>query len=389
MPALIVFGAISALAAVINGIVNIIHNGEVDQKLDQIIAQLTQLRDQLITAIADIMQAIDGLRREFDHQVALSAIALVNRALYNDAAIFNDEEQALGNSFQAANLLYQETDIVFLGAFLYVATVRLAVLKGLRPSYYCENRFQDEYRGYINKANGWIQQIENSITAMHTVRVVQESRGRPDNLPQDRWVATHLRNAVIVASFFGAWGDDSDATRERVTQQANASLTRGIQQDRQDSGVVDMESTVMAWRQAFQGALRSALVREVLNRPAMAIDVSPDGLMVDGRALPAGIDQRTMLVEFLSSREFRNRIEKTWRAFVDQNDDRLVQFAHRRLFGRDASTEDVALLRGIAIKYGYGAFIAALMCSREYEEKYGRGLPNAGEPILRLILSER
>ena len=384
---LVVFGAISAAAAVINGIINIIHNGHVDDQLDRIIKQLQQLRDQLVTGIAQILEAIDGVRREVDHQVALSAIALVDRALYNDAAIFNDEEQALGNSFQAANLLYQETDNVFLSSFLYVVTLRLAILKGLRPSYYCEVPFEVEYQGYINKANGWIQPINDAITASHTVRVELERRGGTVN-PQSRWVATHFRNRVAVDSFVGAWDDTSEETRASVEQQANASRARGIQKDRQDFGVVDMENTVAAWREAFHGALRVALVREVLNRPTMAIDFNPDGLMVDGRILPAGLDQRATLLELLSSREFRNRIQKTWDTFMNHDDDRLVQFAYRRLFNRDANSKEINLLRGIASHYGYGAFIAALLYCKEYEERYGRGLPAGGEPILKVIESE-
>jgi len=185
-----------------------------------------------------------------------------------------------------------------------------------------------------------------------------------------------------VQIFLGAWGDDSEATQASVTQQANDSRARGIQRDRQDFGVVDMENTVRAWREAFHGALRAALVREVLNRPAMAIDFNPDGLMVDGRILPIGLDLRTTLLELLSSREFRNRIQKAWDAFIQRRDDRLVQFAHRRLFNRDATGDEMALLHGIASNCGYAAFMAVLLHCTEYEERYGRGLPKAGQPII-------
>jgi hypothetical protein len=59
-----------------------------------------------------------------------------------------------------------------------------------------------------------------------------------------------------------------------------------------------------------------------------------------------------------------------------------VQFAHRRIFKREALSEEIRLLRAIASHYGYGAYVAALLGSNEYEERYGRGLPPGGDQIL-------
>jgi hypothetical protein len=119
----------------------------------------------------------------------------------------------------------------------------------------------------------------------------------------------------------------------------------------------------------------------------MAIDANPDGLMVDGRMLPVGLDLRTTLLELLSSREFRHRIHKAWDAFLQRGDDRLVQFAYRRLFHRDATGDERALLQGIASHCGYAAFMAVLLHCTEYEERYGRGLPAGGAPLLKAIAS--
>jgi hypothetical protein len=152
-----------------------------------------------------------------------------------------------------------------------------------------------------------------------------------------------------------------------------------------------MENTLTAWEESFQGSLRRALVSQVLNRRSMAIDSNPHGLMVDGRILSANLDMRTMLVELLTSREFRRRIDRSWDSFVERSNDQLVQFAHRRLFDRDATSEEVAVLHGVASKFGYTAFIAALLYNDAYEQRHGRGLPAAaeGRPITdRLELPE-
>jgi hypothetical protein len=394
--ALIVFGAISAAAGVINTITTLFAHGSIDEKLDTILKQLQELRAEIVTATAEILEAINGVRIEVDRLFALSAMSLADTALFSDAVVFGETEQgqvrALGNAFEAANRLFraldpaQPTTIVFLSPFLYVVTLRIAVLKGLRPTYYCEAHFQEEFQQYIDRGNGWIQRINDAIAASHTVRVATASRGKPPH-QQVRIVATHFRNGVVVDTFMGAWGDDSDETAARVEQQAHAARARGIEQDRRDFGVVDMENTVKAWRDAFHGALRAALVREVLNRPAMAIDFNPDGLMVDGRMLPVGLDLRTTLLELLSSREFRHRIHKAWDAFMQRGDDRLVQFAHRRLFHRDATGDEMALLHGIASHCGYAAFMAVLLHCTEYEERYGRGLPAGGAPLLKAMES--
>src|SRR5512132_1605467 len=130
------------------------------------------------------------------------------------------------------------------------------------------------------------------------------------------------------------------------------------------------------------GSLRVALVSQVLNRPIMAIDSNPDGVMVDGRILPISHDLRATLMELLCSREFRNRVQRAWDAFVNRGDDRLAQFAYRRLFDHDATPDEIALLRGIASNYGYSAFIAALLRCNEYEERHGSGIPSIGQPII-------
>jgi len=307
-----ILGVIAALASGIYLALNIWAGGKIDDAINALLMQLQQFREQIITAVAEILRAINGVLVEVDRVAANNAISQVNRAFYNDAVIFGDVEQALGNSYQADNGLYLlldprvPTSIVFLSPFLYGVTLRIAILKQLRPSYYCEAPFVDEYQQYIDRANYWIQQINDSITASHTVTVRQLFRGTGDTR-QSRWVATHFRNRVVVQIFSGAWGDDSEATQASVTQQANDSRARGIQRDRQDFGVVDMENTVSAWREAFHGALRAALVREVLNRPAMAIDFNPDGLMVDGRILPVGSDLRATLLERTSDSLPKNR----------------------------------------------------------------------------------
>jgi hypothetical protein len=196
--------------------------------------------------------------------------------------------------------------------------------------------------------------LNDMIRGLHTVTVRQGSE-RVDTVPPTvfkLWIASQLRDGVVVRTFEGPLGNTTRTTRNGVERQAQAARDRGIEEDRVGFGVVDFD---------------------------------PAGLMVDGRVIPAGLDPRAMLTELLMSCEFQARVEKSWTASVRQKDDRLAQFVHRRLFEREATEEHVSLLRGVASTYGFPAFIAMLLYSSEYEERFGRVLPNGGPPVVEAL----
>ena len=382
--ALGVLAALGALASIISGLKNIFDDAHdrIVAELDQVLTTLQGLRQQLVRATADILEAIDGIRRQIDEDVALNSIALAERALFSDLAIFNDKEQALGNSFQASDRLLNEPDIVFASSFMYVADIRLAVLKDFDPNYFCSQQFRDEFQRYLDRLNGWIRQLNDLIANSNTVDAdLVEDRNSKGLLLGIFWEARYSHNGVVVRTFRGPKNDLSETAHSRVEQQANSARSDGIESDRQQFGVVDMERTATAWEQAFRNTLRVALVTQVLSRASLAIDQNPEGLMVDGRIVPSNLDLRSTLLELLASREFQRRVKRAWESFV-KGDERLVQFAYRRLFRQEASTGDVKLLRGVASTYGFAAFMATLLLSKQYEERYGRGLPGGGDPVV-------
>ncbi len=379
--------ALAAIASLVASLKSIFEDHDrINDQLNQLLTDLLELRIILIRSIKDILQAIAAVVVELDEQFASTNIALVDRALFNDLAIFNDKEEAMGNSLEAATALVQQSNVTFASSLMYVVNIRLAIMKDFDPNYFCRQDFRDEFQRYFQRLGGWIRELNELISRTHTVRLEEVSIVNPENevVPQF-WRATHYRNGVKVASFNGRRGDLGDETADRVLAQAEASRQAGIEADRRQFGVVEMEKTLGVWQQAFRNTLRPALVAQVLNRHAVATDFYPDGIMVDGRILTADLDLRTTLMELLVSREFQVRVEKTWNAFVRHGDNRFVQFVYRRLFDRDATDEQVLLLRGISTNYGYAAFIAALVRSRDYEERYGNGLPTAGEPVIRAL----
>src|SRR5262249_12458797 len=149
----------------------------------------------------------------------------------SDAVVFGETEEgqvrALSNSFEAANTLFraldpsQPTNIVFLSPFLYVVTLRIAILKQLRPNYYCERSFQDEFQQHIDRANYWIQQINNAIASLYTVQtslvISSDSRGHTER----NWVATIYRSGVQIQQLVGPDNDASLSAKQALELQAN------------------------------------------------------------------------------------------------------------------------------------------------------------------------
>lgn len=57
-------------------------HGHINDKLNEILEQLQGLRNTLVTATVEILEAIDNVHRQIDEDVALDAIALADRALF-------------------------------------------------------------------------------------------------------------------------------------------------------------------------------------------------------------------------------------------------------------------------------------------------------------------
>jgi hypothetical protein len=388
MPAaLIALQAIAAAASLIASLKSIFDDAhdKIESQLNDILTQLQGLQGLVIQGTAQILEAIDGIRRQIDEDTALTSISLVDRAFFSDLAVFNDKEQAMGNSFQATDRLFRETDIVFATSFMYVVNLRLAVIRDFDPSYFCRQPFQEEFQRYRARLQGWSEDLNSRITQLHTVSVELIRSDINEGTQQHPvvtkfWAATHFRNGVPVASFEGPEDDLSGTARQHVEQQANASRLAGIEADRRQFGAIDIEKTMAAWSQAFELNLRLALLSQVLNRTAMAVDFNPRGVMVDGRILSSSHSQdpRSFLLEVLRSREFRGRVQRSLDAFMNGDDNRLVAFAYRRLFDRDVTEDEAALLKSIVTHLGFAGFLASLLYSEEYEKRHGRGLP-AGE----------
>lgn len=393
------FKGISAVANAVTKAKEIVTNvDELDEQLDEVLAELQDVRTAIVTGVADVLEAIDGIHRQINQDVALDAMTLADRALYSDLRVFDDCQEAMGNAFEAADRLRREDELIFAGPFMYVVNLRHATVKACIDNYICEEQFRDEFRGYITQLQRWIDDLNARITGMHTVQVevvierIESPAGGPPPEPATRAgggtvgflryvTATHRRDGVVIETFVGPHDDLSQDTKDRLRRRAEASRASGIDQDRTEFGVVAMEDTVAAWSEPFGSGTQAALARQVLNRRAAGLERGPDGLMVDGARVPVGRDLRATLEELVTSREFRRRIEKSWAAFVGDGDDRVVHFAHRRLFDRDATDDEIRLLRDVATHYGYSAFVASLLHSDEYERRFARGLPGTYEPL--------
>jgi hypothetical protein len=248
-----VLQGIAAAAGLISSLKNILEGDGLNEKLDDILAELRAVKYILILGILDIMEAIDGIRRQIDEDTASNAIALADRALLSDLVRFNSAKQAMGNSFQAADRLLQEIDVGFGSSFMYVVTIRMAIVKEFDTKFSKDQGFQDEFQHYLDHLNEWIAELNRRIRESHTVAIKLVFGDQPigGQGVLRFWQGTHLRNKVIVASFQGPVNDISQAAMQDVQRRAEASRRDGIERDRQGFGVVAMEETMAAWAQAF------------------------------------------------------------------------------------------------------------------------------------------
>jgi hypothetical protein len=125
--------AIATAAGIISSAKGILEDDRLNEQLDEVLSQLAAVRGDIARAVADILEAIDGVSRQIDEDVADDNISLAHRAFYSDLLIFNDEQEAMGNSFEAADRLSREYNVSFASSFMYVVNFRLAILKHYQP----------------------------------------------------------------------------------------------------------------------------------------------------------------------------------------------------------------------------------------------------------------
>lgn len=225
------FKGISAVASAVTKAKEIITDvDELDEQLDEVLAELQDVRLAIVTGVADVLEAIDGIHRQINQDVALDAMTLADRALYSDLRVFDDCQEAMGNAFEAADRLRREDELVFAGPFMYAVNIRHATVKACIDNYICEEQFRDEFRGYITQLQRWIDDLNARIADMHTVQVevvidrIESPPGGPQLEPVTRAgggtvgflryvTATHRRDGVVVET----WDPTTTCRRTRWT----------------------------------------------------------------------------------------------------------------------------------------------------------------------------
>lgn len=345
---------------------------EMNGRLSQVLAEVNSLKRFIGAATREILEEIREVHDQIDEDVALDQVTLANSAIQR-LLVNNDKDNALDASFRAADRLFPETSVLFTTAFSYVVDIRTLVVKDKEPCYWGVEPFKSEMLRYLNKLDAWVGFLNDEISRAHTVTVSPSSHGgRP---PERVWRGVHSRSGVVVATFESEFFNEK--AKEDVRREANASRARGIAADRQRLGVVHMEQTAATLRKPFTSTQRrQTMARQLVPSRQAALAFDPEVSVMDDQVVNGYDDDvRTELLSVLCSPVFRDRVNRSFRAFCDGDDDRLVNLAHRRLFQRDATDEECGVLRAVAASYGYPAFVAALLYSDEYGARHGGSLP--------------
>ncbi|MDQ4068787.1 MAG: phycobilisome rod-core linker polypeptide [Actinomycetota bacterium] len=362
---------------------------------------LRELKTELHRGIRVVLDELRILREAIQSIPVSESISQAETALYSWLKNGRNGD-AEAWSLQAVIRLRDKWDPIYVTPWIHVVNIRLAVLKQIYPDrYFCpELGYVDEFREWVQRLEWWARTINDAIRPLHTVAgpfrknvgLVDSGPGdddpgpRPKPRPRFVWAAEYRVKGVTSQEFQGR--DLSPESHEQVRAAAARAQAKGIEADRTRLGVVAMEKAAAAWRQAFAGSLRQALVRELLNRPAELTELDPDGFRLEGRVLPADMPLRDVLLHLLCSWEFRRRVERSWTGLVERGDHRLTKFAYQRLFGREPKEEEASLLREVASAHGFRAYVAALLYSDEYERRFGENGPGPSEQSLSVALEE-
>lgn len=357
---------------------------EMNPELGRVLAEVNSVKRFIGAATREILEEIREVKDQIDEDVALDQMTLANSAV-QWLQTSNNKDQALDASFRAADRLNAETNVLFTTAFSYVVDIRTLVVKDKEQCYWGVEPYKSEMLRYLRKLDAWIGSLNNEVNACHTVTVTASSHGGKP--PERFWRAVHRRNGVVVATFESDFFSEEE--KKAVTREANASRARGVASDRQRLGVVHMERTAATLRKPFTSTQRrQTMARQLAPAGQTVHSFDPDVVVIDDQVVggyEAGPDDdlRSEMLAVLCSPAFRGRLQRSFRAFCDGDDDRLVNLAHRRLFQRDATYEEASALRAVAASYGYPAFVAALVYSDEYASRHGGSLPgHAREPLM-------
>lgn len=380
-------------------------------KLDSIRSDIAQLGQTLLQAMDEQMDAIldefhiTQLSRIPGAHAAIAAYLRIHPTLPKPP-VENDINYALARTTTSDVVQYfrDRLELVFMGGFVYAMNMRVEFITGLNQCWFRpENGYIDEIRRAVNQLNGYISRVKRDIDASVRVRTKEnvEFEEGPNGKP--------IR--VVVSVTYSVTGVNRSKTVAPHDRAAGRSAAKSVR----DSRSAALQAEIMGyydqiaakWNGLIQNFASAAVQRALLPRArATPLLVESGRLAISNlqvaepqdngnlrEAVASSEDKpptyvvplRDLLLNVLNSLEFERRQDSALRS----NDPRVVDMWFRKAYHREPTTDESATLVNVMKFFGHKSFFSCLCYSREYEQRYGKGLPNLEEKELEVVSGRR
>lgn len=382
-------------------------------KLDSIrtdIAQLgqtlLQAMDEQLDAILDEFRITQLSRIPGGHAAIADYLRTYAQPNLPEPPVFNDPNYVLARTTTSDVVQYfrDRSELVFMGGFVYAMNMRIEFITGLNQCWFRpENGYVDEIRRAVNQLNGYISRVKRDIDTnikVHTKENVEFQEGQ-NGKP--------IRVVVSVTySVTGVNWSKTVAPHDRATGLSAAKSVRNSRSAALQAEIMGYYDQIAAkWNGLIQNFASAAVQRALLPRASATPLLVESGRLaisnlqvVEPRnngnlreAVASSEDKpptyvvplRDLLLDVLNSPEFEQRQDSALRS----HDPRVVEMWFRKVYHREPTADESVTLVNVMKFFGHKSFFSCLCYSREYEQRYGEGLPNPEEKELEVVSGGR
>jgi hypothetical protein len=395
------------------------NKGEKGDQLQPIVDQLNAIRSDISSMGEKLRLALDGVKDEIIGDIRLTQQARLPGAhaairdyqrTHTDLTQRPDVNNANYVTARTVTLdvktyFLGHTQLAFMGGFIQAMNARIAFIVGLDICWLQHNpEYVSEIREGVTHLQNYIAYIRSQVNQEY--RLVEKENFifvQPEEPPFDK-----PHKELVSVTFFvtGPGGqtffnqtvppEQRGATRSKAQAVRNQASTTGQNQ------VMGPYNQILAvWNGLVANAAAASVQRALLpdsesapvqiESAALAVtalrEVAPAQLLraANGdqptEAVPARYElpMRDVVLAVLGSQEFQQRQERSLRG----SDKRTVSFWYEKALQRKPSAEEAETLGKVLQLFGHRSFFHCLGYSREYEERWGAGLPvqDTAEPV--------
>jgi hypothetical protein len=382
-----------------------VSSGTKGDPLQPIVVQLDSIRTDIAQLGETILQALDEQLDAILDEFRITQLSRIPGAHASIAAYLRthsplpeppleaDINYVLARTTTSDVVQYfrDRSELVFMGGFIYAMNMRIEFITGLnfcwfRPEY----GYIDEMRRAVTQLNGYINRIKREIDAgirVNTKENVEFEEGQ-DGRP--------IR--IVVSVTYTVTGVNWSKTvdpQERAAGYSAAKSVRDSHSAARQAEIMGYYDLIAAkWNGLVQQFASASVQRALLPRSSsVPLLVESGRLAVSNlraiapqsngnlrKANQSGEEEepptyivplREVLLDILNSSEFEQRQDSSLRS----NDPRIANMWFRKAFHRDPTADESVTLVNIMKLFGHKSLFSCLCYSREYEERYGEGLP--------------